>query len=83
MPTDGQAPDELAEQVKQEADAGAPSKKRKRLSDRTETSGYDESEDSDDLREQIKRLKEEAVEKDRRLGELEASVHALLNAQRR
>jgi hypothetical protein len=80
---DGQAPDELAEQVKLEADGEAPSRKRKRYSDRTDTTGYEDSEDSEDLREQIKRLKKEGEEKDRRLRELEANVQSLLHAQRR
>jgi hypothetical protein len=69
--------------VKQEGAAEAPSRKRKRFSDRTETSGYDEGENSEDLREEIKRLKKEGEEKDRRLRELEASVHGLMQQQRR
>jgi len=84
--TDGPGADQLAEQVKQEADADADAppreRKRKRVSDRTDTIGYDDSEDSEDLRDQIKRLKKEGEEKDRRLQELEANVQSLL-AQRR
>ena len=79
--TEGQSADQLAEQVKEEATGESPARKRKRLSDRTDTTGYDDSEDSGDLREEVKRLRKENEEKDRRLGELEATVKSLVQQQ--
>lgn len=63
-----------------------PPRKRKRDSDRTESSTLDEEEDRDDLREEVKRLKAEAKEKDQRLAELEkvvSNMQHVMQQQRR
>ena len=78
MPSDDQSPELSSAMLPSVESMDPPPRKRKRDSDRTETSVYDdEQEDSDDLREQVKRLKGELLDKESRIAELEKVVSSM------
>lgn len=77
MLVDGTSPEMSFAKHPKEEPVPVP-RKRKRDSDRTEASVFEEdSEDSSDLREEVKRLRKETQIKDRRLQELENVVARL------